>query len=99
MIHAPDPSVTTDRVTPVSVCVAVTVTPGSTALLASVTRPASSAVACAQAGPAVSKRPNATTQNLRRCRCVTQSSTVRFECGLTPGTGEYYTQRAPEKNC
>ena len=39
------------RVKPVSVCVAVTVTPGSTAPLSSVTRPVSSAVACAQAMP------------------------------------------------
>ena len=74
MIHAPVPSVTTERVNPVSVCVAVTVTPGSTAPLSSVTFPASSAVACAQATPLVSNNPNATTEKLRRQRFITQPS-------------------------
>ena len=48
--YEPLASVTTVRVAPVSVCVAVTVTPGSTAPLSSVTRPFIWAVAsCAQA--------------------------------------------------
>ena len=63
MIHAPVPSVTADRVKPVSVCVAVTVTPGRTAPLSSVTRPASSAVAWAQATPVMRTRLNPTTRN------------------------------------
>jgi hypothetical protein len=45
MTQFPSPSVTTVLENPVSVCVAVTVTPGSTAPLSSVTRPASSPVA------------------------------------------------------
>jgi hypothetical protein len=43
----------------VSVCVAVTLTPGSTALLSSRTVPLNWAVACAQAALAVSRRINA----------------------------------------
>ena len=49
MPYVPLPSVTTERVKPVSVWVTVTVTPGSTAPLSSVTRPLSSAVAWAKA--------------------------------------------------
>src|SRR6185436_2236823 len=75
MIHAPEPSVTVDRSTRVSVWVAVTVTPGSTAPLSSVTRPASSAVAWAQARLLVSNRLNAATEKMRRQRLITQSST------------------------
>ena len=66
MIHAPVPSVTVDRATPVSVCVAETVTPGSTAPLSSVTLPASSAVAWAEATPLTSTRLNPTTTKVRR---------------------------------
>ena len=53
MIQLPLSSVTTVLVNPVSVWVAVTVTPGSTAPLSSVTRPFNSAVACAHALVAV----------------------------------------------
>jgi hypothetical protein len=53
MIQLPLSSVTTVLVNPVSVWVAVTVTPGSTAPLSSVTRPFNSAVACAHAPVAV----------------------------------------------
>jgi hypothetical protein len=59
--QVPVSSVTTVRVNPVSVCVAVTVTPGSTALLSSVTRPFSAAVACAQAAVEDKSRRSATT--------------------------------------
>src|ERR1051325_11995172 len=60
MTYRPFPSVTTERVNAVSVCVAVTVTPGSTPPLSSVTRPLSSAVAWAQADVVVRRRTNAT---------------------------------------
>src|SRR5688500_4011478 len=88
MTHVPAASVTTVRVNPVSVCVAVTVTPGSTASLSSVTRPLSSAVACAQAGAPVTRRTNAqtTTRNMRIRNLQTEFSICdfRFEnCGLS----------------
>ena len=59
------PSVTSLRVKPVSVCVAVTVTPGSTAPLSSVTRPLNCAVdSCANATVLVRRRPNSSETQL-----------------------------------
>src|ERR1700682_6136677 len=66
MIQAPVVSVTAVRTDPVSVCVAVTVTPGSTAPLSSVTFPLSCAVPCAQAMRVARSRPIATNEELRR---------------------------------
>ena len=86
MIHAPVPSVTTGRVNPVSVCVAVTVTPGSTAPLSSVTRPASSAVACAQATPVMRKRVNPTTEKLRRQEGIYKSPHPRVNADYIVST-------------
>src|SRR5687768_7965843 len=97
MIHAPAPSVTAVRVAPVSVCVAVTVTPGSTPPLSSVTRPASSAVACAQAAPPVVRTINAATEKARRREFIAQPSTrapSARDHPLTPDIGAYYTQDA-----
>ncbi len=59
-------SVVTLRVSPVSVCVAVTVTPGSTAPLSSVTRPLNWAVeSCAQAEVVVSRTVSAPTRVMK----------------------------------
>src|SRR6059036_1900796 len=66
MIHVPAASVTTVRVNPVAVCVATTVTPGSTAALSSVTRPLSSAVACAHARELARRRTHAPMTTSRR---------------------------------
>src|SRR4030095_14644884 len=68
MIHVPAASVVTVRANPVAVCVAVTVTPGSTAALSSVTRPLISAVACAHADVLVRARTNAETTTSRIVR-------------------------------
>src|SRR5436190_4086214 len=70
MIHVPASSVATVRMNPVAVCVAVTVTPGSTAPLWSVTRPFSSAVAWAQAAEQVSTSTNAETTTSRMVRIM-----------------------------
>src|ERR1044071_7916914 len=95
MVHAPVLSVATVRVNAISVCVTVTVTPGSTAPLSSVTRPASAAVACAQATPLSNTKLTATTtEKLRRPRLITQSS-PRGNGDLHPGVrerAECYTQ-------
>src|SRR6266545_338894 len=64
MTQLPVSSVTAVRVKPVSVRVTVTVTPGSTAPLSSVTRPLSCAVACAQATPVASSRLSARQETL-----------------------------------
>ncbi len=71
MTQVPFASVATVRVNPVPVCVAVTVTPGSTPPLSSVTRPFSSAVACAQAGERVRRRTNAQTTTSWMVRLMT----------------------------
>ncbi len=65
---------TTVRVKPVSVCVTVTVTPGSTAPLSSVTRPFSAAVACAQAIVVVRSSVSATAENPLRNRLMAAAS-------------------------
>src|SRR5688572_17631104 len=70
MTQAPVPSVTAVRLKPVSVCVAVTVTPGNTAPLSSVTRPASSAVAWPQAIPAARTTPSRVRDRSRRTRVI-----------------------------
>src|SRR5438128_1802064 len=63
-MYAPLPSVTVLRTEPVSVCVAVTLTPGSTAPLSSVTLPLNCAVdSCANAMLLVRRRPIAVTHN------------------------------------
>src|SRR5512138_116816 len=68
--------VTSLRVNPVSVCVTVTVTPGSTAPLSSVTRPLSCAVeSCADAEVVMSSSVRAPTSGVRN-RCMTYSSPV-----------------------
>src|SRR5438128_1521632 len=63
-MYAPLPSVTVLRTEPVSVCAAVTLTPGSTAPLSSVTLPLNCAVdSCANAMLLVRRRPIAATHN------------------------------------
>src|SRR6187431_188808 len=70
-MYAPLPSVTSLRTKPVSVCVAVTVTPGRTALLSSVTRPLNCAVDnCASATVLVRRRPNKARHNSRNGRLM-----------------------------
>src|SRR4051794_9009195 len=75
MIHLPPSSVVTVRVKAVPGWVAVTVTPGRTAALSSVTRPLSSAVAWAQAAVLV---------NTTTIRKTTTSRMVRIT-DLRPG--------------
>src|SRR5678815_1254550 len=77
---------------PVSVCVAVTVTPGSTAPLSSVMRPLNWAVeSCADAGVVMSRRVRAPTIVVRN-RFITYSSPVRQQ---TMGEfGRRYYQRS-----
>src|SRR6266550_2979811 len=86
MIHVPAASVTTVRVNPVAVCVATTVTPGSTAALSSVTRPLSSAVACAHAREQVRRRTNVpATTSRSMVRMVWVLVALRFPSGGCPG--------------
>src|SRR5205085_5838904 len=66
MAYPPLPSVTTVRVNPVSVCVTVTVTPGSTAPLSSLTVPVIWAVACAQAVAPATRISAHTAKDLNR---------------------------------
>src|SRR3954466_15857043 len=75
--YVPLSLVTTVRVKPVSICVTVTLTPGSTALLSSVTRPLSSAVACAHAG-AVARRTSNAARHSSLTRFIASSLVSRF---------------------
>src|SRR5919106_187956 len=83
MMYAPLPSVTTVRVKPVSVCVTITVTPGSTAPLSSLTVPAIWAVACAHA--ALARRTLApATHNARTSRVIIASRGGGLRADATP---------------
>ena len=67
-LYEPVPSVTSLRTKPVAVCMAVTVTPGSTAPLSSVTRPLNCAVdSCAHATGAKRETVNALASVLGSC--------------------------------